>query len=67
MADHAGRGRKMSDYFEPNPRYGNCLMCGRDCEVIYEDDGIGVTEYGGSNEDDSVMCAVSNCCGVEVG
>ena len=61
----------MIDYeFEPDPsdtnQSGTCLECGRDCQIVYEDEGIGFTEFWGAGEVVAVMCASSDCCAAEV-
>jgi len=58
-----------ADFLRDNARgieTATCLDCGRDCEVVYEDEGIGVTEAWGVNKNDVQICAASLCCGASV-
>lgn len=39
-----------------------CSECGKECDVIEVDFGIGAYEYWGATGVDINICEVSNCC-----
>ena len=43
-----------------------CVECGEECDVEWEDEGIGAYEYWGSKETHEAWVPSSVCCGSEV-
>lgn len=44
------------------PYYGICTACGKPCQVIHIDYGIGAYEYWGTPGNDINIQTVSDCC-----
>jgi len=55
-----------NDHVEELIETATCLDCGRECNIIYEDEGIGPNEFWGIPGNDVQICASSDCCGSEV-
>jgi len=73
---HAGDFNSFTEFVnymmenEPEDRgireSATCLDCGRECDVVYEDEGLGVTEAWGVKENNVQICASSKCCGAAI-
>ena len=43
-----------------------CSECGKPCEYVWEDVGIGAYEFWGMKGTDRRLCPFSRCCDAEV-
>jgi len=49
-----------------DPESPTCKVCGKNCDVVTVDNGIGPYEFWGQYGIDEKICLVSSCCEGEV-